>query len=160
MLAEERKGQLGILRAVGMRRRRVTGEFALEGAVYAAAAAVVGALVGVLVGRVVVVVALNILNSFERSDNKLDIVFAVTPVSLVNGVAGGFLIAFVAVVLTSVRIARTNIIAAIRDLPPATNRRPRRALTVLSASARRSSGSSPCLPWRAAPGRPCTCCRC
>lgn len=132
MLAEERKGQLGILRAVGMRRRRVTGEFALEGAVYAAAAALVGALVGVLVGRVVVVVALNILNSFERSDNKLDIVFAVTPVSLVNGIAGGFLIAFVAVVLTSVRIARTNIIAAIRDLPPATGRRPRRALTILS----------------------------
>jgi putative ABC transport system permease protein len=133
MLAEERKGQLGILRAVGMRRRRVTGEFALEGAVYAAAASVVGALVGVLVGRIVVVVALNILNSFERSDNKLDIVFAVTPTSLVNGIAGGFLIAFVAVVLTSIRIARTNIIAAIRDLPPATNRRPRRALLVLSA---------------------------
>jgi putative ABC transport system permease protein len=135
MLAEERKGQLGILRAVGMRRRRVTGEFALEGAVYAAAAAVVGTLVGVLVGRVVVVVALNILNAFEKSDNKLDIVFDVSTVSLVNGAAGGFLIAFAAVVLTSVRIARTNIIAAIRDLPPATTRRPRRALTIVSAVA-------------------------
>jgi putative ABC transport system permease protein len=32
MLADERRGQLGMLRAIGMRRRRLTGEFALEGA--------------------------------------------------------------------------------------------------------------------------------
>jgi putative ABC transport system permease protein len=135
MLAEERKGQLGILRAVGMRRRRVTAEFALEGSLYAAAAAVVGTALGVLVGRVVVVVAINVLNAFERSDNKLDIVFAVSPVSLVNGASMGFLIAFLAVVLTSVRIARTNIIAAIRDLPSSTQKRPRRGLLVASAVA-------------------------
>lgn len=135
MLAEERKGQLGMLRAIGMRRRRVTGAFAIEGAVYAAAASLLGAGLGVLVGRVVVVLALNVLNAFERGDNQLDIVFDVRLVSLVNGVAGGFLIAFVAVVLTSVRIARTNIIAAIRDLDPAAGPRPRRRLTVASAVA-------------------------
>ena len=38
---------------------------------------------------------------------------------MVNGVAAGFLISFLAVVLTSVRIARQNIIAAIRDLDAA-----------------------------------------
>ena len=133
MLAEERRGQLGILRAIGMRRRRVTAEFALEGAVYAAAAAVAGSLLGVLVGRVVVVVALNVLNAFERSDNELDIVFDVSAVSLVNGAAMGFLIAFLAVVLTSVRIARTNIIAAIRDLPASTQPRKGRGILVVSA---------------------------
>src|SRR5690606_33402693 len=55
MLTEERKGQLGILRAIGMRRRRVTAEFAIEGAVYGALAALLGAAVGLLVGRAVVV---------------------------------------------------------------------------------------------------------
>jgi putative ABC transport system permease protein len=135
MLAEERKGQLGMLRAIGMRRRRVTGEFALEGAIYSGIAALVGAGIGILVGRVVVVLAVNILNGFERGDNKLDMVFDVRAPSLVNGVAGGFLIAFLAVVLTSTRIARTNIIAAIRDVEAAPNARPRRALTVLSAVA-------------------------
>lgn len=134
MLAEERKGQLGILRAIGMRRRRVTGEFALEGAFYAAVAALIGTALGVLIGRVVVVLALNILNAYERGDNKLAIVFDVTTVSLLNGAIGGFLIAFAAVVLTSVRIARTNIIAAIRDLDTGLDRKPRKQITMASAA--------------------------
>lgn len=133
MLADERRGQLGMLRAIGMRRRRVTGEFALEGAAYAAAAAVVGAVVGILIGRLVVVLAVNILNSYNRDDNKLSLVFDVRWESVVNGVAGGFVIAFLAVVLTSVRIARGNIIAAIRDLPAVGGQRQRRRLTVGSA---------------------------
>jgi putative ABC transport system permease protein len=47
----------------------------------------------------------------------LNLAFHVTPISLVNGFAMGFLIAFVTVALTSIRISRINIIAAIRDLP-------------------------------------------
>ena len=159
MLAEERKGQLGMLRAIGMRRRRVTAEFALEGAVYAAAAAVVGTVLGVLVGRVVVVLALNILNAFERSDNQLDIVFDVSPSSLVNGAAGGSSSPSSAVVLTSVRIARTNIIAAIRDLPAATHADPARGLTVCPVVAtvllRRCVRPG---ARRPAPAPPSTCC--
>ena len=135
MLADERKGQLGMLRAMGLRRRRLTGEFALEGAVYAAVAAVLGTVLGVLLGRVVVVVAMRILNAFERGDNKLDIVFQVHWQSLFDGAAAGFVIAFLAVVLTSIRIARANIIGAIRDLPADVSRRPRRRLTQLSVAA-------------------------
>lgn len=134
MLAEERKGQLGMLRAVGMRRRRVAGSFAIEGAVYGGVATLLGAGLGVLVGRVVVVLAVNIINGFNQSGNKLSIVFDVTPVSILNGLAAGFLVAFVTVVLTSIRIARMNVIAAIRDLePPA--RRTRRRWTVAAVVA-------------------------
>ncbi|MGZ4637632.1 MAG: ABC transporter permease [Actinomycetes bacterium] len=132
MLADERKGQLGMLRAIGMRRRRVTAEFAIEGAVYAAVAALLGVAVGVAVGRVVVVIAVNILNNFERSDNRLAIAFDARWQSLFNGAASGFLIAFIAVVLTSVRIARSNIIESIRDLPHSERDRPRRQLTIAS----------------------------
>jgi putative ABC transport system permease protein len=135
MLSEERKGQLGILRAVGMRRRRVTGEFAVEGALYSAGAALLGVVLGIGIGRVVVVLAMNILNGYEQGDNKLGIVFAVTPTSVVNGLAAGFLIAFLAVILTSVRIARTNIIAAIRDLERTPRRRTRKLSLVLSGIA-------------------------
>jgi len=133
MLTEERKGQLGILRAVGMRRRRVTAEFTIEGAIYGALAALLGAAVGLLVGRVVVILAVSILNGWNTENNQLTLVYDVRPASLVNGICAGFLIAFVAVALTSVKIARTNIIAAIRDLEPAKHRRNRRWLTVLSA---------------------------
>ena len=135
MLADERRGQLGILRAIGLRRRYVTGEFAIEGAVYAVIAAALGALVGVLIGRVIVAIALRILNSYDQGTNQLKIVFEVTPTSLVNGFALGFLFAFAAVVLTSVRIARANIIAAIRDLDPPVRQRARSLLTVTSALA-------------------------
>jgi putative ABC transport system permease protein len=133
MLADERKAQLGMLRAIGMRRRRVTGEFAIEGAVYGGIAALLGAALGLAVGRVVVVLAVHVLNGYSVGDNKLPLVFDVRPVSLINGICAGFLIAFLAVVLTSVRIARTNIIAAIRGLEPSRRRRPRRRLTMLSA---------------------------
>ncbi|MET0740732.1 MAG: FtsX-like permease family protein [Candidatus Nanopelagicales bacterium] len=136
MLAEERKGQLGILRAIGLRRRRVTGEFAIEGAIYSAAAAIVGAVLGVLVGRLVVALAVQIFQGWDTSgENSLTVVFDITWTSILNGAVAGFLIAFLAVVLTSVRIARTNIIAAIRDLPSTRPLRTRRRWTVLSAAA-------------------------
>jgi putative ABC transport system permease protein len=135
MLAGERRGQLGIMRAIGLRRRYVTGQFAIEGAVYAAIAAVVGALVGVGIGRIVVSLAMRILNSYEAGENQLAIVFHVSLTSVVNGVTAGFVIAFVTVVITSVRIARTNIIAAIRDLEPPVKHRTRTRLTVLSTVA-------------------------
>jgi putative ABC transport system permease protein len=135
MLADERKGQLGMLRAIGLRRRRLTGEFALEGAVYAAVATLLGTGLGLLLARVVVVVAVRILNAFERGDNTLDIVFQVHTASLIDAASAGFVISFLAVVLTSVRIARSNIIGAIRDLPADTSARPRRRLTQVSVAA-------------------------
>src|SRR4029453_13329382 len=60
------------------------------------------------------------------------------PISLVNGFAMGFLIAFVTVASTSIRISRINIIAAIRDLPNEGGRRLKRrwvAAATLAAAA-------------------------
>ncbi len=135
MLADERRGQLGMLRAVGMRRRRVTAGFAVEAAVYTGLAAVLGAALGVLIARAVVGVAVTILNGFAGGDQRLTLVFAVTPRSVLNGVAAGFLISFLAVVLTSVRIARQNVIAAIRDLNVRPKARQARRAAVVSAVA-------------------------
>jgi putative ABC transport system permease protein len=57
MLAEERKTELGMLRAVGFTRRRLTRAFAIEGALYAIVASVLGAVAGLGVGWLVAVVA-------------------------------------------------------------------------------------------------------
>ncbi|MGH8869058.1 MAG: ABC transporter permease [Actinomycetes bacterium] len=135
MLAEERKSQLGMLRAVGMKRSRLVLAFVLEGSVYAALAVAAGAVLGIGVGRAVVEVAQRIFNSYAEASGEAalgDLTFAVTPVSLVNGAALGFLIAFVTVLVTSVRISRVNIIAAIRDLDTASGRPPRRGLVAAS----------------------------
>lgn len=115
MLAEERKAEIGILRAIGLRRGRLTGALLAEGSVYAAVAAVVGVGLGTVVGRGVVVIAARVFSSYT-SGGLSDMTFAVRPTSLVNGAALGFLIAFGTVALASARISRTNIIAAIRDL--------------------------------------------
>jgi putative ABC transport system permease protein len=137
MLAEERKSELGMLRAIGMKRGRLVRSFVIEGTVYALVASLVGILVGIAVGRAVVVVAASIFNSFSAEEGGLTLAFHVTPVSIINGFAIGFLIAFFTVALTSIRISRINVIAAIRDLPTEGGRRLKRrwviASTVLAA---------------------------
>jgi putative ABC transport system permease protein len=127
MLAEERKAELGMLRAVGMKRGRLVRSFVIEGTVYALVASLLGILVGIGVGRAVVVVAAQIFQNLSADQGGgLDLAFHVTPISIVNGFAMGFLIALVTVVLTSIRISRINIIAAIRDLPNEGGRRLKR----------------------------------
>jgi putative ABC transport system permease protein len=127
MLAEERKAELGMLRAVGMNRSRLVRSFIIEGTAYALVASLLGILVGIGVGRAVVVVAAQIFQTLSADQGGgLDLAFHVTSTSIVNGFAMGFLIAFVTVALTSIRISRVNIIAAIRDLPDEGGRRLKR----------------------------------
>jgi putative ABC transport system permease protein len=122
MLAEERKSELGMLRALGMRRGRLVRGFVIEGAVYSLVAAALGLAAGLGVGRAVVAVTARIFAGFAPEEGGFDLAFTATPTSLVNGFAAGFLIGFLTVTLTSVRISRVNIIAAIRDLPAAAGR--------------------------------------
>jgi putative ABC transport system permease protein len=135
MLAEERKSQLGMLRAVGMRRSSLVQSFGLEGATYAVAAAVPGVLLGLGVGWVVARISAQIFRSWSANGSNLDIQFAVTPTSVANAIALGLVIAFVTILATAVRISRFNVIAAIRDLPATTGSRSRRLVLVLSSVA-------------------------
>jgi putative ABC transport system permease protein len=142
MLAEERKSELGMLRAVGMKRGRLVRSFIIEGTVYALVASLLGVLVGIGVGRAVVVVAAQIFHSASTDGGGgLDLAFHITSISLVNGFAMGFLIAFVTVALTSIRISRVNIIAAIRDLPNEGGRRLKRRWVVVSTLAAAGAGA-------------------
>src|SRR5512132_3361718 len=140
MLAEERKSELGMLRAVGMKRGRLVRSFIIEGTVYALVASLLGIFIGLGVGRAVVVVAARIFSSFSDEDS-FNLAFRFTPISLINGFAMGFLIAFVTVTLTSIRISRVNIIAAIRDLPNEGGRRLKRRWVALSTVAAAGFGA-------------------
>lgn len=134
MLGEERKAQMGMVRAIGMKRSRLIGSFTLEGAAYALLSALPGAAIGVAVGWGVAVVAAEIFRGWSVGGSSIRIAFAVTPTSILNGVAMGLLIAFAAILGTSTRISRFNIIAAIRDLPSAPGRGPRRRLLVVCSA--------------------------
>ncbi len=115
MLSEERKGQLGMLRAVGLRRGDLVRLFVFEGCMYSSIAAVLGALLGIGVGWAIVTVAAPIFAGSEEF--ALELTFSMTVESIVVGFCLGVLITTVTILLTSVRISRINIIRAIRDLP-------------------------------------------
>jgi putative ABC transport system permease protein len=114
MLSEERKTELGVMRAVGLKRNHLVRAFGMEGAVYAMFAAVAGAVAGIGVGRVIVWVTSGIMN--DGDDFRTEVVFAVAPASVVTGLMIGLSISLLTVWGTSLRIGRLNVIRAIRDV--------------------------------------------
>lgn len=131
MLAEERKSELGMLRALGLKRNHLVRAFGLEGGMYALTASVIGAAAGIGVGRVVVGLTEGI---FSQGDRETTLRFAVRPTSLVIGFAIGLAISLLTVWGTSIRIGRLNVIRAIRDVPePPTTGRPWRTFVVAAA---------------------------
>lgn len=116
MLAQERKVEMGMLRAVGLRRSALIGAFHLEGWIYALVSSVIGLFAGIGLGRVIVAVATGI---FARPGEEfsLELNFAATAEGVLQGFQLGFLIAVLTVFFTAVWVARLNVIRAIRDLP-------------------------------------------
>src|SRR4051812_23293389 len=79
MLAAERKSELGMARAVGMRRSQLVGAFATEGFIYALLASLLGTAVGVGLGRVLVAWSQS---AFSSEHNRFDLYFTVKSASL------------------------------------------------------------------------------
>lgn len=130
MLAQERKTELGMLRAVGLRRASLVGSFSLEGWMYALGSSAIGTVVGLGVGRLIVLATAGI---FGARDGGLEIGYHAELGTIHLGFLVGFLISLVTVVLTSSSIARLNVIRAIRDLPEPDADRARRSTLVLGA---------------------------
>jgi putative ABC transport system permease protein len=114
MLSEERRSELGTLRALGFKRNHLVRTFAIEGATYSVAASVLGALAGIGVGWAVVKATAGI---FSETGSDVALPLTIKPGSLVAGGALGLVICMVTVWATSTRISRLNIIRSIRDLP-------------------------------------------
>lgn len=119
MLAEERKVEFGILRAVGFKRAHLLRSFGLEGSLYSLAAALLGATVSVGVGALVIEGTQKIFAE-PNSTFRIDLFVHARTLLLAAGL--GYAISVVTVWLASARVSRLNIISSIRDLPE-----PRRA---------------------------------
>ena len=114
MLAEERKSELGILRAVGMKRNHLWRAFTLEGSMYAAAASLLGGASGIGIAALIIAGTQNIF-SVESSGFRINLFTSFPTLALGAGI--GFAISMITVWIASLRIARLNVIASIRDLP-------------------------------------------
>ncbi len=128
MLAAERRGELGIARAVGTRRGHLVEMYLFEGLAYDLIAAVVGVVLGVALAVGMVFVIARAFASFG-----FDITFHVTAQSLVLGYSIGVLLTLIVVTLSAWRVSRLNISSAVRNLPDPEMRTGRRRRWILSA---------------------------
>lgn len=125
MLAEERKSEMGMARAIGMQRKQLKRMYLSEGCVYAGLSSLVGVFLGVGIGFLVMFAISRILSGF----GVINIIqyFTVNPHSMVLGFITGFLITLATIYVTAHRISRLNIVRAIRNIPePPVLRRNRR----------------------------------
>jgi len=127
MLAEERRTDIGVMRALGTKRNVVVRQLGLEGTVYATVSATLGVIAGAGVGWLIM---LSTRSLFDGGDN-IQLNFAMETSSIIYGATIGLIISLATIWITSNRLSRLNIIRAIRQLPePATEKGRRRVLIV------------------------------
>ncbi|MFQ6012589.1 MAG: ABC transporter permease [Thermoplasmata archaeon] len=111
-LAEERKTEMGMSRALGMRRSHLVQSFIIEGTFYALASAALGAVAGLGIATLIMEAFRQIFTFFTR-----DLVIAFNLSDLLTAFSLGLLLTLVTVAIASWRIGKLNIIRAMRDLP-------------------------------------------
>lgn len=112
LLAAERRRELGVLRAVGMRRGQVTATFLFEGLAYDLLGALLGVGIGVGAGAIAVAVASGLLGSFGVTVEPL-----IAPRSLAIAFLAGVILTFLAVGGAAWRISRMSVVTVIGELP-------------------------------------------
>jgi putative ABC transport system permease protein len=130
MLAEERKGEMGMLRAIGLRRGQLVLTYYFEGLAYSLGSALAGTVLGVAVGYLLVYAFSTLIATGGLTATAILQSFNVSTTSLVESYVLGFLLTLVTVVVASRRASRLNIVRAIRDIPEP--RPPLRLYTVLA----------------------------
>ena len=124
MLASERRSEMGMERAIGTHRRQLIQQFVAEGSGYALVAGMVGAAAGVLAALGIGAAMRPIFGQFAP------ITPHVTLRSMIVGYALGMVITFLAVVVSSWKISRLNIVAAVRDIPEDSSPQRKRSILV------------------------------
>src|SRR3989442_838076 len=115
MLAEERKGEMGVARALGMRRTNLVQSFVSEGLLYALLSSVVGTFTGLLVAGVILWGFSQVFGASAFGGTGFLLHW--NDSDLINGFAIGFLITMATIVIASWRVSKLNIVRAIRDIP-------------------------------------------
>jgi putative ABC transport system permease protein len=128
MLSAERRGEMGIARAIGTRRGHLVQMFVYEGLAYDVLAAAVGALLGVAAAFAMVTVLAGALSEFG-----VEIQRQVRLTSIVVAYSIGVLLTLAVVAFSSWRVSRLNIVTAVRGLPdpPHPRRRWRRMIAIV-----------------------------
>jgi ABC-type antimicrobial peptide transport system permease subunit len=127
ILGDSRKYELGLGRAMGLRKNQVVKLFMLEGTVYSFIAGIIGVIFGLLLGWVMV----TSLNSIWASAVEgYTVPFYFKPITLLISFLAGFILTLITIYFTARHIAKLNIISAIQSLPVPKRTKKRRMLGV------------------------------
>ena len=116
MLASARRSEMGMARAVGAKRRHLVQMFTFEGTAYSLVSAAIGVGLGLAVSAGMVVIINRLFASFDE-DFQMSIHFE--PRTIIVAYCVGMIITFATVAVSSYRVSRLNIVAAVRGLPEA-----------------------------------------
>jgi len=112
LLAAERRAELGMARAVGMRRSQVVWTLLFEGAAYDLAAALGGVLSGLILGAVLVGIV-----GPQLKQLGFPLTLQLNPASMFVAFALGLLFTLLTIALAAWMVSHMTIAAALRDLP-------------------------------------------
>ena len=111
LLAAARSTELGMARAVGLKRRDLIQLFTYEGTIYAFLAAVVGTVVGVGLSFGLVFILQDLIDT-----DNFRIIPYYSSISLLIAFSSGLILTFITVVFSAYRASNLNIVVAIRGL--------------------------------------------
>ncbi|UCH88919.1 MAG: FtsX-like permease family protein, partial [Thermoplasmata archaeon] len=118
MLGQERKSEMGMARALGMRQKVLNKLYLYEGTGYAVIASFLGAIIGIGVGYGLMYFISEFMTSPEAGvEWSLLEHFSYTAEGLITAFVMGFLITLITIVITANRISKINIIRAVRNIP-------------------------------------------
>ncbi|MFO8109486.1 MAG: FtsX-like permease family protein [Thermoplasmata archaeon] len=117
MLGEERKSEMGMARAIGMKRYALQRTFSYEGLIYAIAASLVGIFVGIAVTYMIFYLLGGVFADVGGGSTSLLVYFTVEIESMLLAFGAGFLLTMGTIFFSVRRISNLNIVRAIRDIP-------------------------------------------
>lgn len=116
MLAEERRSELGMARAIGLGRGDLVRMFLFEGSLYAIAAALLGATLGVGLAYGMIEVMNTIVSQLATDLSFPPITFRPSLGAFLAAASTGALLTTVTILVASLRQSRLNVVRAIRRL--------------------------------------------
>lgn len=119
MLAAERRPEMGMARAVGMKRSHLIQQFVTEGMAYDVGAAFVGTILGIGIAFLLVTIMVGLFGV------EIPLEYYISPRSLVIALCLAMSLTFLTIFFSSLNVSRLNIVSAIADLPQPTVRRTR-----------------------------------
>ncbi len=131
LLAAERRAELGMARAVGMRRSHITIMLLFEGASYDTAAALLGVASGLGLGVLIVALVSPVIAQLG-----FPLRFDIQPSGMIVAFCLGALFTLGTILLATWNISRMTVAAALRDLPEPPMPRP----SILALARRAASG--------------------